>query len=344
MNHTTQWSANMNAAASLSFFQFLNASRNEPSCSIKFDLAEHKIGVTVALCIIFVVSLLANSLIAVVVYKTSTLRKPINFLIVNMAMSDLLFSLILVPVTLVYLHLHSWAVTQGVLASITCKVTPYLADVSLLVSVQSLVVIAVDCFVAVVFPLRVSLLTSKRCLLCIVFIWVVSILVAIPHLHANILFEFDGKYFCLTDWKEVLGDGMSIADFYLGFATLFAYFPSALVIILYATIFTKLKSRKIPGQASTQRQRAKRNKNVSRAAVAILFKFIVCQLPSTVIVFLSLRSANLLPCSFLIYSQIVVFVSFVYSAVNLCICLAFSGNFSSPKQSQKPLTSVHKCS
>ena len=331
----------MNATASLSFFHFMNASGNEPSCSVSFNLAEHKIGVTIALCIIFVVSLLGNSLIAVVVYKTSTLRKPINFLIVNMAMSDLLFSLILVPVTLAYLHLPSWAITEGVLTSITCKVTPYLADVSLLVSVQSLVVIAVDRFVAVVFPLRVSLLTSKRCLLCIVSIWVVSMLVAISHLHANILFEFDGEYFCLTDWKEVLGDSISIADFYLGFATLFVYFPSALLIILYATIFTKLKSQKIPGQESThsERERAKRrNRNALNMAVAIVFTFIVCQLPSTVIVMLSLHPANRLPCTFLIYSQIVVLVSFTYSAVNLCICLAFSGNFSSAKQSAKPHT------
>ena len=336
----------MNATASLSFFQFMNASWNEPSCSVSLNLAEHKIGVTVALCIIFVVSLLGNSLIAVVVCKRSTLRKPINFLIVNMAMSDLLFTLILVPVTLVYLHLHSWAITEGVLASITCKATPYLAGVSLLVSVQSLVLIAVDCFVTVVFPFRVSLLASKRCLLCIVSIWIVSMLVAIPHLDANILFKFDGKYFCLTDWKESLGDGMSIADFYLGFATLFVYFPSALVITLYVTIFTKLKSQKILRQATThsERQRAKRNKNVSRMAVAIVFKFIVCQLPSTVIVLLSLCSANLLPCTFVIYSQIVVFVSFVCSVVNLCICLAFSGNFSSPKQNAKPHPCVHKCS
>ena len=160
----------MNATinTSVSFFQSMNTSRNEPHCSVTFDPAEHKIGITIALCIMFLVSLLGNSLIAVVVYKTPTLRKPMNFLIVNMAVSDLLFSSITAPVTFVYLHLHSWAITEGVLASITCKVTPYLVGVSILVSTQSLVVITLDRFVAVVFPLRVPLLTSKRCLLFIV--------------------------------------------------------------------------------------------------------------------------------------------------------------------------------
>ena len=309
--------------APFSFVDFMNASRNEPSRSVTFNLAEHKIGVAMALCILFVFPLLGNSLIVAVIYKRPTLRKPINFLIVNMAMSNLLFSLIFVPVTLVYLHLNSWAINEVVMANITCNVTPYLAAVFLLVSVQSLVVIAVDRYVAVVFPLRVSLLTSKRCLLCIVSIWIISMLVAIPHLDANKLFEYDGMFFCVTDWKEALGDGMSVDDFYLGFATLFIFFPCALLIILYATIFTKHKSQKIAGQGSTlsERQRAKRNRNALNMAVAIVFTFIVCQLPSTVLVLLSLHSANLLPCTFFIYSQIVLLVSFAYSAVNLCIHL-----------------------
>ena len=341
--------------APFSFFDFMNASRNERSCSVTFNLAEHKIRVTIALCILFVFSLLGNSLLAAVIYKRPTLRKPINFLIVNMAMSNILFSLILVPVTLVYLHLNSWAINEVVVANITCKVTPYLADVFLLVSVQSLVVIAVDRFVAVVFPLRVSLLTSKRCLLCIVSIWIVSMLVAIPHLDANKLFEYDGKFFCVSDWKEALGDDMSIDDFYLGFATLLIFFPCALLIILYATIFTKLKSQKIADQGSTlsERQRAKRNRNAFNMAVNILFTFIVCQLPSTVLVLLSLYSANLLSCTFFIYSQIVVLVSFACSAVNLCICLALSGIiqgglkkvlkcFSSPMQNGNKHTFAHK--
>ena len=282
----------------------MNALRNEPSCPVTFKLAEHKIGVTIALCILFVVSLLGNSLIAVGAYKTPTLRKPINFFIVNLAMSDLLFFLIVIPVSLVYLHLQSWVITEAVVASITCKVTPYLADVFLLVSVQSLVVIAVDRFVAVVFPLRVSLLTSKLSLKCIVTIWVVSMLVAIPHLDANVVFEYDGKFLCVTDWKEVLGHGMSIDDFYLGFATLFIYFPSALLILLYATIFTKLKSQKIAGQGSTLL--GKTAHEMEQIVISTFSKSV------TLYVF--------------IHSQIVVLASFAHSAVNLCICLAFSGN------------------
>ena len=45
----------------------------------------------------FLVSLAGNTVIGVTVYKTKSLRKPINFFIVNMAMSDLLFTIFFIP-------------------------------------------------------------------------------------------------------------------------------------------------------------------------------------------------------------------------------------------------------
>ena len=56
-----------------------------------------KIKGTVALSLILAVSLVGNSLIVLIVYKTPTLRKPINMLIANMAMSDLLYPIFLFP-------------------------------------------------------------------------------------------------------------------------------------------------------------------------------------------------------------------------------------------------------
>ena len=56
---------------------------------------------TVAFSLILVVSLIGNSLIAIIVFKTPTLRKLINFMIGNMAMSNLLFPIFLFPLNLV---------------------------------------------------------------------------------------------------------------------------------------------------------------------------------------------------------------------------------------------------
>ena len=56
----------------------------QPS-SCYWNPTAEKIGKTVAYCLIFFVSLAGNSVIGIIVYKTITMRKPINFFIVNMA-------------------------------------------------------------------------------------------------------------------------------------------------------------------------------------------------------------------------------------------------------------------
>ena len=63
-----------------------------------------KIGGTVTLYLIFIVSLAGDSLIVIIVYKTPNLRKPINYFIANMASSDLLFPIFRVPWRMFYFH------------------------------------------------------------------------------------------------------------------------------------------------------------------------------------------------------------------------------------------------
>ena len=56
-----------------------------------------KIGTTFALCLIVLVALVGNTVIGIIVYKTKTMRKTINFLIVGMAMYDMLFPIFWIP-------------------------------------------------------------------------------------------------------------------------------------------------------------------------------------------------------------------------------------------------------
>ena len=55
-----------------------------------------KIGMTFADCLIFLVSLAGNTVIGIIVYKTKTMRKLFHFLVVGMAMSDLVIPIFLI--------------------------------------------------------------------------------------------------------------------------------------------------------------------------------------------------------------------------------------------------------
>ncbi|XP_068686708.1 QRFP-like peptide receptor [Montipora foliosa] len=242
-------------------------------CYVHYNPTTDKIGATVAYCLIFVVSLVGNSCIGIIVYKTRTLRKPINIFVVNMAMSDLLVRLIYIPLKVVNLYRYSWLIS-GVLGSALCKLIPFLSEISYIVSVLSLILIAVGRFGAVVWPLHSPLISLKKCTLLILATWIVAMASASPGLFAYTLEKYEGGVFCLYQWEEAFGESASLTDYGLAYYIVFVYTPIILLIIIYSTILIKLKLQKTPGQQSTDAeiQLNKRNTNALKLAIAILVK------------------------------------------------------------------------
>ena len=130
------------------------------SCSDPSSFAAERIGKTIVHCVVLVISLVGNCFIGIIVYKTRTMRKTINYFIANMAVSDLLYPISVFPPNLVQLSVDSWLI-DGPLGQALCKLLPFLQYVSAAVSIQSLVLIAVDRCGAVVCPLRPPIISSK---------------------------------------------------------------------------------------------------------------------------------------------------------------------------------------
>ena len=103
--------------ANLSMNSTANGSSGSCSC---FNFTAQKIGGTVAYCLIIIVSLVANSLIVILVSKTPSLKKPINYFIANMALSDLLYPIFLIPWRLSYLHTNYSFLIGGKLGQALC--------------------------------------------------------------------------------------------------------------------------------------------------------------------------------------------------------------------------------
>ena len=280
-----------------------------------------KFGKTFALCLIFLVSLAGNTIIGMIVYKTKAMRKPINFFIVNMAMSDLLFPAFRIPKDIQLLYTDSWLI-GGSLGQALCKLVIFLPDISVTVSIQSLVLIAVDRFGAVVFPLRSPLISSKLCPFFILATWIIAMAVHSPYLFAFKLVELPGGYFC----------GIALADYdnYLvPILIVFYLIPLVLIIILYITIYIKLKSQKIPGEQSGNagQQRQQRERNVLKMAVAIVLEFKVCLLPYLIRLFLLIFASEIWSCGFRYFVFFASLMVRINCAMNPCICLIFSRNY-----------------
>ena len=294
------------------------------------NLTAEKIGITFPYCLIFIVSLTGNTVIGIIVYKTKTTRKPINFFIVNMAMSDILAPIFLFPWKIQMLYIDSWLI-GGPLGQAFCKLSVFLPDVSTDVSIQSLVLIAVDRFGAVVFPLRSPLISSKLYPFFILTTWIVAIAFNSPMLFAFRLVEYPEKLVCEVHWNEVFGETSSPVNYLLPFTVVFMFIPLVLIAILYIIIYLKLKLQKIPGEQSANagQQRQQRERNVLKMTIAIVLGFAVCWLPLAI--FRCIRSFTdiiLWPiCGVPYYFHLIYFMALASYAINTFICLIFSGNY-----------------
>ena len=154
---------------------------------------------------IFLLSLIGNTLITIVVYKRKNLRKTVNYFIVNMAFSDIIFPLIAIPVRLAGIATSSWKwYISGIVGFVFCKILLFLQNVSLTVSVQSLVWIAVDRFVAVVFPMKIHLISTRFRVFAIISTWIVALMINLTDLYTAVLVDFNGVITCQFNIASLL--------------------------------------------------------------------------------------------------------------------------------------------
>ena len=227
---------------------FTNGSSNPQNggkCNL-YDYFDHPSSITAFkmffMSIILVSSLVGNTLIIVVVYKRKELRKTVNFLIVNMAVSDLIFPIVQIPVHLAGEATKSvqWKV-HGKAGLVLCKLVNFLLNVSLCVSVQSLLWIAIDRFMAVVFPMKIKMISSRFRAIAIASTWTVAVVVNSKDFFAVKVQEYNGLTLCTEDrdnnyflyrvWSFVLIGG-------------FIFAPLIVMTILYCAIGVTLCRRR----------------------------------------------------------------------------------------------------
>ena len=195
---------------------------------------------------IIIVSLVGNLLVLSITYKNKKLRKTISFFVFNMAVSDLFNPLTVMPIQIVHIisGSDSWKVDRPwMLGNILCKLCYLLPDVSLAVSIESLLLISMDRFVATIFPLYTKLETLKARLIGILFTWIVAIAVHAPYFHTFRLKvnPYDKKPYCKSSWgpDHVERNNRFVTATFITFILV----PICVFAIVYGTIAWVLKKK-----------------------------------------------------------------------------------------------------
>ena len=175
-----------------------------------------------AYCIVIFVSLTGNLLIIVVTRKIKMARrKSIHYLIVNMALADIFLTLYMPRViSLVYAGFE-WQF-DGIPGELFCRVSTLLNQTCMAASILTVLAISFDRFLAVIFPLRTSLLTIFRTKLLITLIWLTASVFRFPMVYAASLNNVDEKQHCYIQLDETFGKGTEKIYNFVNLLCLFA--------------------------------------------------------------------------------------------------------------------------
>ncbi|XP_058958725.2 growth hormone secretagogue receptor type 1-like [Pocillopora verrucosa] len=288
----------------------------------------------IAYSLILVVSFVGNVLVLLIFYKNRQLRRsPINFFVFNMAFSDLFNPFTIMPITVVQIisGSDSWKVSNPwLLGNILCKLCYFLPDVSLIVSIQTLLLISFDRLLAVVFPFKASLISPKVRLTAISCTWLIASALHAPYFYTFQLFSDQNEAYCKQLWEPTIADHLEThKKFVTATYIIFFLVPFCLLVFVYGIIAWTLSNNNKRRQrelSCIQRQRDQKLRKTIRMSAAIIIAFFICTTPLFVYMFTMIFIWNwtddLQACSF--HTWIPFFSFFMvhaWSAVNPCICL-----------------------
>lgn len=314
--------------------QTVDSMVGDDACPAHFTTTAERVGKLIAYIIIFVISLTGNTLIIYVVRKSKNIQRNVNYLILNMAVSDLFTPAFVIPTKIVQIILDigdgRWPIT-GLGGQITCKTLYFVKDVTLPVSTLTLVLIALERYVAVVFPLRAKRITSRLRVALILSTWIISIAFHGPYLYIFKVVEHDSEAYCIASWEPSFEEP-STGKFYATFLCVaLVIIPFTLLAVIYTIIVLTLVRQRnaLRGAVRGGVIRDKMNRNVLKMAVTIVVVFAICWAPFNIYTFILIFVWNWQApsCVLPAFPFIAEFFTHANSAVNPFIYFGFVENY-----------------
>lgn len=314
--------------------QTVDSMAGDDECPAPLTTTAERVGKLIAYIIIFVISLTGNTLIIYVARKSKNIQRNVNYLILNLAISDLFTPVFVIPTKIVQIILDvnesRWLIT-GLGGEIMCKLLHFLQDITLPVSTLTLVLIALERFVAVVFPLRAKRITSRLRVVLILSTWIISAALHGPYFYIFKIVEIDSESYCIPTWEPAFEEPAT-GKFYATFLCVaLIIIPFTLLAVIYTIIVvTLVKQRNALREAVRGGVlRDKMNRNVLKMAVTIVVVFAICWGPINIYIFILIFVWNWQApqCVLPAFSFIAGFFAHANSAINPFVYFGFVENY-----------------
>ena len=240
--------------------------------------------------LMILVGITGNALVITVVKKTRSMHTTTNYLLVNLAVADIITLLWCPPVyavTLAKIH------PLGLSGSVLCKVFTgnEVVDIATTVSIINLTFLAVERYHALIKPMKHNLrLTKENLPYAISVMWALAILVSVP---GFIEFRYDEtKRSCVGPWSVDIT--VNSAVFALCVVVFFVFVPFLIVSFCYSRIIRGLfYDNSICAQACASEQDKLAKQKLAKLFVSITAGFFTCHMPFTVLmIYISFRKIS----------------------------------------------------
>lgn len=268
--------------------------------------------------LIGITGFIGNLLVIITVLFNQQMRNTTNLLILNLSLADLLFICFCIPFTGADYSLSWWPFGE-----FWCKTVQYLIICTAYISIYTLVLMSLDRFLAVLFP--VSRLRSERNTIVSIFvIWVIVLVTCLPVFHAHGIFEYMDNGRNLTSCTYTNESFMAWSTFHISFFITSYLMPLIFISILYFLMLLRLWKSNLTQSAESKRGK----RRVTRLVLVIVACFAILWLPIQMILLLKslkyLRELTHLTIALQISAHILAYAS---SCVNPLLYAFLSENF-----------------
>ncbi|XP_044160307.1 atypical chemokine receptor 3 [Bufo gargarizans] len=261
---------------------------------------------------IFVIGLLANSVVIWLNLQSKTTGYETHLYIFNLAVADLCVLLTL-PIWIVSLVQHN----QWPMGEMTCKVTHLIFSINLYSSIFFLACMSIDRYLSV--SLRGTISKHRRQIirrLVCVLVWLVAFAVSLPDTYYLKIVSYPGsnETYCRSVYPEDTFKewllGMEILNILLGFII-----PFAIIAVFYCLLAWTLSSSSPSSLSTSSSSSVDQERRISgRLIVSYVIVFMVCWLPYHILVLLDVfYFLHLLPFSCFLDN-------FLYAGLNITQC------------------------
>ncbi|CAI2734663.1 unnamed protein product [Schistosoma spindalis] len=240
--------------------------------------------------LILIIGFVGNLFVMIVVLANAQMRNTTNILIFSLAVADMAFIVICVPSAAIVYVAGKWPLGLSL-----CRIYYYSSYVSVYCSVYTLVLMSLDRFVAVVYPIQcMQIRTQKNTTIAVFITWTVVLVTNIPLFIGAILVKGPpegGESTCVTEYctyswlvnfdaqTNIARDNRQGGQMFFLLFFLFGYlFPFVVICLLYICLILRLRCGPSSKMArSAEAQRSKRR--VTRLVVTVVIVFGISWLP-----------------------------------------------------------------